>query len=46
VEPGDVLLRADGTELRSTTALDQALDGGTRRVTVLRGEEELTLRLP
>jgi DNA-binding MarR family transcriptional regulator len=45
VEPGDVLLRADGIELRSTTALDAALDAGHPRLTVLRGDEEREIRL-
>ena len=47
VEAGDVLLRADGTELRSSTALDAALQAPRLRMTVLRGEQEreLTVRL-
>jgi DNA-binding MarR family transcriptional regulator len=46
VEPGDVLLRADGAELRSSTTLDAALDRGRTRITVLRGDEERELTLP
>jgi len=45
IEPGDVLLRAGGAELRSSTALDAALDGGPMRITVLRGDEERELTL-
>ncbi|GAB3434938.1 MarR family transcriptional regulator [Flindersiella endophytica] len=48
IEPGDVLTRAEGLELRSSAALYEAIDqrhGRGLRLNVLRGTEELRLDL-
>ena len=43
LRPGDVLLRAGRRELRTAGALYEALAGRRVRLTVLRGEDELTI---
>ena len=43
LRPGDVLVRAGRRELRTAGALYEALAGRRVRLTVLRGEEELTV---